>query len=413
MPIYAAPGVYVEEVPAAAPIVGVGTSTPVFIGMWPNPDGGNASLAKAGDIVACTNITAFKAAFGDFTAAPAPASGAAPASTGSGAKSASVAAAAPSVNAGLNTLGHAVRGFFENGGTMCYVVRVTTDSEIEGVLAKLEAYDDIAMVAAPGVTADPTKAAVITSLVTHCKNMGDRIAILDAPQSIVDPAKDLVRLLPPTDGALYPATDFAAVYTPWLVVFDEATRSEKEVPPSGHIAGIYARVDATRGVHKAPANEQVFGVIRPSVRIGKAQQAAVNLAGGNCIRTMNGALKVWGARTLAGDASLHKYVPIRRLLSFLYKSIDHGTQWAVFEPNGPDLWARIIRNVGSFLTSVWSQGALAGTSAQEAFYIKCDAENNPPDQRASGLLVVEVGVATVFPAEFVVFRIQQFTGPIK
>lgn len=413
MPSYAAPGVYVEEVPAAAPIVGVGTSTPVFIGMWPNPDTVSPSLAKAGDIVACTNITEFKAAFGDFTAAPAAAAAASGSATASASSAAKAASAAATVNAGLNTLGHAVRGFFENGGTMCYVVRVTADSEIDGTLAKLEAYDDIAMVAAPGLTADPAKAGLITSLVTHCAGMGDRIAILDAPQSITDPAKDLVPLLPPAVNALYPKTDFAAVYTPWLVVFDDATQSEKAVPPSGHIAGIYARVDATRGVHKAPANEQVFGVIRPVARIGKSQQAAVNLAGGNCIRTMNGALKVWGARTLAGDASLHKYVPIRRLLSFLYKSIDHGTQWSVFEPNGPDLWARIIRNVGSFLTSVWSQGALAGTSAQEAFYIKCDAENNPPDQRASGQLVVEVGVATVFPAEFVVFRIQQFTGPIK
>jgi phage tail sheath protein FI len=154
-------------------------------------------------------------------------------------------------------------------------------------------------------------------------------------------------------------------------------------------------------------------VIRPSVQIGKTAQGTINPQGGNCIRMLNGAIKVWGARTLAGDTSLHKYVPIRRLLSFLYKSIDHGTQWAVFEPNGPDLWARIIRNVGSFLTNVWSQGALAGATPQEAFYIKCDAENNPPDQRANGLLIVEVGVATVFPAEFVVFRIQQFTGPIK
>jgi phage tail sheath protein FI len=265
------------------------------------------------------------------------------------------------------------------------------------------------MVAAPGIATAP----VITALVAHCTKMADRIAILDAPSTVVNPVSDLKPLLPGSATALYPATDFAAVYTPWLNVYDAATKTTVAVPPSGHIAGIYARTDATRGVHKAPANEPVLGAIKPSVQIGKAQQAEVNLIGGNCIRMMNGAMKVWGARTLAGDSSLHKYVPIRRLLSFLYKSIDHGTQWAVFEPNGPDLWARVIRNVGSFLTSVWAQGALAGTVAQEAFYVKCDAENNPPDQRANGLLVVEVGVATVFPAEFVVFRIQQYTGPIK
>jgi len=402
---YKAPGVYVEEVPAAAPITGVGTSTAAFIGVWPDPWPDPAAVepdktvvpatmtkpAKLGDIVPCTSFTDFKQAFGDYSAS----------------------------STGQNQLAHAVRGFFDNGGTFCYVARAATEADIDSVvLTKLEAYDDIAMIAAPGVPADVTKPAAISAIVTHCTKMGDRIAIFDAPASVVDLVKDLRPLLPGGATSLYPATDFGAVYTPWLNVYDAATKTTKAVPPSGHIAGIYARTDATRGVHKAPANEQVLGAISPAVQIGKAQQAEVNLIGGNCIRVLNGAMKVWGARTLANDSSpgaapLHKYVPIRRLLSFLYKSIDHGTQWAVFEPNGPDLWARVIRNVGSFLTSVWAQGALAGTVAQEAFYVKCDAENNPPDQRANGLLIVEVGVATVFPAEFVVFRIQQYTGPIK
>jgi phage tail sheath protein FI len=382
---YAAPGVYVEEVPAAAPIVGVGTSTPAFIGVWPDPAAPNPALAGIGVIVPCTTFTDFKNAFGDYSA----------------------------TNTAQNTLAHAVRGFFDNGGTMCYVARADTEGNIAtAVLAKLEAYDDVSMIVAPGIPADPAKPAAITAIVTHCTNMSDRIAILDTP-NITDPVKDLQPLLPGQATALYPATDFAAVYTPWVMVFDPASQAIIPVPPSGHVAGVYARTDATRGVHKAPANEQVLGVVRPAVPIGKSQQAAVNLQGANCIRTMNGAVKIWGARTLAGDSSLHKYVPIRRLLSFLYKSIDHGTQWAVFEPNNSDLWARVIRNVSSFLTSVWAQGALAGNVAAEAFYVKCDAENNPPDQRAKGLLVVEVGVATVFPAEFVVFRIQQYTGPIK
>lgn len=399
MATYKAPGVYVEEVPAAAPITGVGTSTPAFIGVWPEPwpdpaavdpektfQAAMTSPAKIGDIVPCTTFTDFKQAFGDYSG----------------------------VNTAQNRLAHAVRGFFDNGGTFCYVARAGTEGDIDAVvLSKLEAYDDVAMIAAPGVPADGTSQVAITAIVTHCTKMTDRIAIFDAPSTIVDPAKDLKPLLPGGATALYPATDFAAVYTPWINVYDAATGTTKAVPPSGHVAGIYARTDATRGVHKAPANEQVLGAISPSVQIGKAQQAEVNLIGGNCIRVLNGVMKVWGARTLAGDTSLHKYVPIRRLLSYLYKSIDQGTQWAVFEPNGPDLWARIIRNVGSFLTSVWAQGALAGTVAQEAYYVKCDAENNPPDQRANGLLVVEVGVATVFPAEFVVFHIQQYTGPIK
>lgn len=405
MATYKAPGIYVEEVPAAAPITGVGTSTAAFIGVWPDPwPDPNAvdpdrtaipatmtSPARLGDIVPCTTFTDFKQAFGDYSAA----------------------------NIAQNRLAHAVRGFFDNGGTFCYVARAATEGDIDAVvLSRLEAFDDVAMIAAPGVPVDVTQLAAISAIVTHCTKMTDRIAIFDAPSTVVDPARDLKPLLPPATTALYPASDFAAVYTPWLNVYDAATAANKAVPPSGHIAGIYARTDATRGVHKAPANEQVLGAISPSAQIGKAQQAEVNLLGGNCIRVLNGVMKVWGARTLANDSSpgaapLHKYVPIRRLLSYLYKSIDQGTQWAVFEPNGPDLWARIIRNVGSFLTSVWAQGALAGDVAQEAYYVKCDAENNPPDQRANGLLMVEVGVATVFPAEFVVFHIQQYTGPIK
>jgi phage tail sheath protein FI len=381
---YTAPGVYVEEVPAIAPIVGVGTSTPAFIGVWPDPNPAVPGVVPVGTIVACTNFTDFKTNFGGYS----------------------------KTNGPQNNLAHAVQGFFENGGTMCYVVRSDTEDNIGATaLSKLEAYDDVAMVAAPGVPADPTKAGALVAIVTHCTSMGDRIAILDSPD-VADPVKELLPLLPGQAGALYTATDFAALYTPWLTVQDPASNGQIDVPPSGHVAGIYARTDATRGVHKAPANEQVLGIIGPAIKIGRSQQAAINLLGANCIRTMNGAPKVWGARTLAGDSSLHKYVPIRRLLSFLYKSIDHGTQWAVFEPNNDALWARIIRNVSSFLTSVWAQGALAGTAPEQAFFVKCDAENNPADQRAKGILAVDVGVATVFPAEFVVFRIEQRTGPI-
>src|SRR5262249_47740631 len=151
-----------------------------------------------------------------------------------------------------------------------------------------------------------TTLAPIVALVTHCQNMGDRVAIIDAPLTTTDPSA-LAPILPTGTGPLYQASDFAALYTPWLVVFDDGTKAPITVPPSGHIAGIYARVDATRGVLKAPANEPIRGVLRPSIQIGKSQQTQINLLGGNCIRTMNGAPKVWGARTLAGDTSLHKY----------------------------------------------------------------------------------------------------------
>jgi hypothetical protein len=382
MPTYQAPGVYIEEVPTVAPIAGVGTSTPAFIGVWPDPTPADPKLAPVKTVVPCTNFTEFADKFG-------------------GGFSATVA--------GQNVLAHAMRGFFTNGGTLCYVVRVAQETDVKLALEKLEPYDDISMIAAPGVTTGT----VIDDIVAHCTLLRDRIAILDAPNVSV---AELAAMLPGQTGALYKSTDFAALYTPWLQVANPLAPGLVAVPPSGHIAGIYARTDANRGVHKAPANEVVLGARDGSIKIGRAQQATINLQGANCIRVMNGALKVWGARTLAGDTgtrSQFKYIPIRRLMSFIYKSIDQGTQWAVFEPNGPDLWAKIIRNVGSFLNGIWAQGALAGTVPQEAFYVKCDAENNPPDQRANGQLVVEVGVAVLYPAEFVVFRIQHQSSLAK
>ncbi|MBX3158025.1 MAG: phage tail sheath family protein [Deltaproteobacteria bacterium] len=383
MAIHKAPGVYVIEQPTVAPIVGVGTSTPAFIGVY------DATVATAENVVEyCTNFTEFAKKFGGYT----------------------------DKVAGQNTLAIAVRGFFTNGGSGCYVVRVKSEGAIDAALAALEAYDDVAMVAAPGVPADIAAPGAIDKIVAHCAQMGDRIAILDAPNV---PIGELDKALPPTASAPYTATDFAALYAPWLVVVDPNDpdgKKELTVPPSGHIAGIYARTDATRGVHKAPANEVVRGILRLSQRISRAQQEKINLVGGNCIRNMDGANKVWGARTLAGDGGTRaawKYVPIRRLMCFLAKSIDHGTQWAVFEPNGEDLWAKLVRNIGSFLEGAWAQGMLAGTSPQEAFYVKCDAENNPPDERAKGYLYIDVGVAVLYPAEFVEIRIQHQSSLAK
>lgn len=379
MATYQAPGVYIEEAPTVAPIAGVGTSTPAFIGAWTTTDPDAPALASPGEVIACTNFTEFSNKFGGFSKT------------------------VPE----QNVLAHAVRGFFVNGGTFCYVVRVAQEGDVRLALETLEAYDDISMIAAPGLPADPAEpGTVIEDIVAHCTLLQDRIAILDAPNVSVT---EVAALLPGKESALYKSTDFAAVYMPWLQVYDPPTDGMIDVPPSGHIAGIYARTDSTRGVHKAPANEAILGVKDGSIKIGRAQQATINLQGANCIRMMSGALKVWGARTLAGDSGTRahfKYIPIRRLMSFLYKSLDQGTQWAVFEPNGPDLWAKLVRNIGGFLTGIWAQGALAGTTPQEAFFVKCDAENNPPDQRATGLLVVEVGVAVLYPAEFVVFKIQ-------
>ena len=181
------------------------------------------------------------------------------------------------------------------------------------------------------------------------------------------------------------------------------------VPPSGHVAGIYARVDNTRGVFKAPANEVILGALELKYNISKAQQDGLNPQGVNCIRELNGARKVWGARTIGGDANGEwRYINVRRSMLYLRESIDEGTQWAVFEPNDQNLWAKITRNVSAFLAIQWRAGMLFGSTAQEAFYVKCDAETNPPELREIGQVVTEIGVAIVRPAEFVIFRISQW-----
>lgn len=184
------------------------------------------------------------------------------------------------------------------------------------------------------------------------------------------------------------------------------------VPPSGHMAGIYARVDANRGVHKAPANEEVLGALGLKYQISKSQQDGLNPQGVNCIRDLNGNIRVWGARTIGGDKNGEwKYINVRRLFLFLRESIDEGTQWAVFEPNDHNLWAKLRRNINAFLTNVWRSGALFGTTPLEAFYVKCDEETNPPEVRDEGKCVTEIGVSVVKPAEYVVFYISQWAGP--
>ncbi len=177
------------------------------------------------------------------------------------------------------------------------------------------------------------------------------------------------------------------------------------------MAGIYARVDTTRGVYKAPANEVVQGALDLRYKLSRSQQDGLNPQGVDCIRKTNGNISVWGARTIGGDKNEAdgglKYVNNRRLIVYLRESIDQGLQWAVFEPNNADLWAKIIRNVSAFLTTVWSSGALFEATAADAFYVKCDAETNPPAVRDAGQVVTEIGVALTKPAEFVIFHLAQ------
>lgn len=401
---YLSPGVYVEEVPSAVkPIAGVSTSTAAFLAVIPDTvqlvaktDAGGAKLvdftlpAPRNVPQLVTSWTGFTAMFGGLT--------------GSGASAASTADGA-AMHVGQHRLALAVHGFFNNGGSRAFVVRAGAMADVPGALAALEPIDEIAVVIAPGMTDNATRAA----LVTHCTKVGDRFAVLDAP----DGTKDSTQIAPPQ------RSDMAAVYTPWIKVFDPAAALTTPAgggvvsqPPSGHIAGIYARVDNNRGVHKAPANEAVLGALDVSIALSKADQDGLNPGGINCIRKLNGGILVWGARTVGGDANADlKYVSVRRTLLFLEKSIRDGTQWVVFEPNTPALWQKITRNVSAFLTQVWRSGALFGETPREAFYVKCDAENNPPSQRDLGQVVTEIGVAIARPAEFVVFRISQWSGP--
>jgi uncharacterized protein len=417
MPTYLSPGVYVEEVPSAIkPIAGVSTSTAAFIGLVPDkirllaPDPAAAtpgalkfvdfavpSAAKSPTLI--TSWAQFARKFGDLTGDPT-------ASAVADTKKPALA-----IDDGHRRLAHSVYGFFNNGGSRCYVVRLTDMTDLDAALSACAAIDEIALVAAPGIT----DAATRDKLVAHCVNVGDRFAILDGPAS----AADLSALTKQgADGLAPKRTDFAAWYFPWIKVFDPATRLQDRqgdgllaVPPSGHLAGVYARVDVQRGVHKAPANEPIRGALDLTQALSRADQDGLNPAGVNCIRSLNGNIFVWGGRTVGGDANAElKYINVRRTLLFLRESIDEGTQWVVFEPNTPGLWQKITRNVSAFLTNVWRSGALFGETAQQAFFVKCDAETNPPELRELGHVVTEIGVAIVRPAEFVIFRISQFAG---
>jgi phage tail sheath protein FI len=410
---YLSPGVYVEEVPSAIrPIAGVGTSTAGFVGLAAddvtmpfrpgrplNPekivDEDHYTVAPAGKAQLITNWEEFKNKFGD-------------------------------VQDGNLLLANAVYGFFNNGGTRCWVTRVTNLTvdeagktpvdQVKDALVEFEAIDEIAIVAVPmptnvGAAGDANLArrvAVREMVLSHCENMGDRFAILDGeemvegalvPQGIYSNAAGI---------AMGKKSDYGAVYFPWI----DVSGTGVYVPPSGHIAGIYAHVDGERGVHKAPANVAIRGALGVKYRVSKSQQDGLNPDGINVIRQFDGNITVWGGRTIGGNANTEfKYINVRRLFLYLRESIDEGTQWVVFEPNTPALWAKITRNVTAFLTNVWAAGALFGDTPEQAFYVKCDEETNPPEVRDLGQVVTEVGVAVVKPAEFVIFRISQWAGP--
>jgi phage tail sheath protein FI len=404
MPEYLAPGVYVEEVPSAVkPIVGVGTSTAGFIGVSSNitdpwdaeakagmparPAGGTYAQTAALSPQPVNSWTEFTQKFGDIQDAN-------------------------------QYLAHAVYGFFNNGGTRCWVTRIAAaGQDLERALELFENIDEIAIVAAP-LPPDADAAALNAAqaaMVAHCERMQDRVAILDSGRDITN---DNLVISADDTGIWRPAADpkgYGAFYFPWIEVASPLgdAGARVAVPPSGHLAGIYARSDSERGVHKAPANEVIMGALDVRYPVSKILQGSLNPLGVNCIRSFGGTIKVYGARTLASDPQGDpewRYINVRRLVNFLRESIDDGTQWVVFEPNAPELWSKIRRNVSSFLNGVWATGALLGTAPEQAYYVRCDETTNPQEVRDVGQVVTEIGVAIVKPAEFVVFRLSQWVG---
>ena len=404
MPIstYRTPGVYVQEVPAGPrPIQAVGTSTAAFIG--------EAQLDDA-----YKNVPRAVNNWSEFVARFMPEEEKARKST---------------------VLSNAVYGFFENGGSRCFIVNTGKEGDVDDALAAAAIEDEIAIVAAPG-RSDPASHAALQS---HCERLEDRVAILDTPE-VVDDIGLLtqVETVPspaggsgsggaagssrggrksragdegPKKGGLLPAQSdrgFTSVYFPWITVLDPIDDVLVNVPPSGPMAGIWARTDASRGVHKAPANETVNGALNLMYRLTRDEQGVLNDVGVNCLRLFaRSGIRVWGARTRADAASEWRYLNVRRLFNMIEESIVEGTNWIVFEPNDRTLWKHIRRDIGAFLTRVWRDGALFGATPGEAFFVKCDEETNPPEVIDAGQVVAVVGIAPVKPAEFVVFQVMQ------
>ena len=396
---YLSPGVYVEEVDRGSkPIEAVGTNTVGFLG--------ESSKGPLNEAVLITNWSQFVRTFGDF-------------------KDCS------------EHLAHGIYGFFNNGGSRCFVVNVGAPEGHKHVDVKpaavdkkddkapaaaapvggggrdglfigrdngpgqrsglkcFEEIDEVALITAPGQTSP----AVQDALLSHCETRKDRFAILDSPETI---SGGVDKLPKPRDSK------YGAYYFPWIQVYDP-DKGNIFVPPSGHIAGVYSRTDAERGVHKAPANEIVRGALALKYQVSKGEQDILNPKGINAIRFMNGGIRIWGARTLSTDPSW-RYINVRRLFIMVETSIERATQWVVFEPNDHRLWKRVQRTITSFLTLLWRTGALMGVSPEQAFYVKCDEETNPPEVIDAGQLVVEIGLCPVKPAEFVIFRIGQMAA---
>ena len=288
------------------------------------------------------------------------------------------------------------------------------DASERSGLGGLEALDDVRLVVCPDVMAgyegtdkDKERVKMVQeAMISHCERMKYRFAVLDTPPGLNAQQAKEWRLYVNFDSS------YAAMYYPWIEIADlsGSGSTSKLVPPSGHMVGIYNRTDADRGVHKAPANEVVLGAINLELNLSRGEQDTLNPIGVNCIRAFPGrGIRAWGGRTLSSNGAW-RYINVRRLFIMVEASMDAGLQWVVFEPNDSTLWAKVRRDVSAFLRNVWRGGALFGTTPDQAFYVKCDEELNPADVRDLGQLIIEVGMAPVKPAEFVIFRISQWAG---
>jgi len=406
VPEYLAPGVFVEETAfRTKSIEGVGTSTAGFVGPCRSgPVGGEPELL--------TSLSDFERIYGSSD----------PLHFGD---------IKEPVH---NYLAHAVHAFFKEGGKRCYVARIANGSlenggdgnqpgpaDYEGMevlvngvktstgLRSFEDRDDISIVAAPGSSFDYDSIggsyhaeAITRCLISHCERMRFRIAVVDSVKG-----HDLARV------KAYRSTfdsKFAALYYPWIITLDPLTGNNIEVPPSGSICGIYARVDSERGVHKAPANEEIRLATGLEVDVNKQQQSILNPLGINCLRYFSSrGYRVWGARTASSDPEW-KYISVRRYFSYLKHSIEQGTRWAVFENNNAQLWANVRGSIEDYLRNEWRQGHITGAKPEEAYFVRCDRTTMTQNDLDNGRLICLIGVAPVKPAEFVIFRIGQKTA---
>jgi hypothetical protein len=281
-------------------------------------------------------------------------------------------------------------------------------------LDALKDIEDVNILVVPDAAAHAETITIQQNMILHCLNRHDRFAVLDS------------RLGAPPTGpgsvaeqrlSVQAPNGFAALYYPWLTVKDPTSTGPIPttilIPPSGAIAGVYARTDNERGVHKAPANTDVRGVLGLERILSDGQQGPLNLLGIDALRIFPGTAQVvvWGART-TGDPNINDwiYVNVRRLMIYVEQSIESGIRWAVFEPNGLPLWQKLKRTITEFLTRVWRDGALFGATADKAFYVRIDEALNPPATRALGQLYIEIGIAPVRPAEFIIVRIGIWDG---